>query len=275
MGLGAVAREGRLVLGPEPQGFAAWFPGWQFEAGTRYWLSFGKFQKDLGGDSSSANANVLVSRLSYHSEGNSGEFFTRVDSPQRLFIKGLVGTGSLSSGYMNDEDWAQLEILGVGNQGSWPTSSTSTVAYSNTRSNVQGTIAYATGDIGYNLFEAPDYKFGPFIGYNYYRENKQAYGCVQISNEFSDCVTPIPNTVLAITEDDTWNSLRVGFNGDVMLLPAPALERGCGLHSLHAVQRRRHSLAADRRRQPDLDGNRPRHGRAARRDPDLLFHAGL
>jgi opacity protein-like surface antigen/outer membrane protease len=207
--------------GAEPRGFAAWFSGWQFEAGTRYWLSFGKFQKDLGGDSSSANANVLVSRLSYHSEGDSGEFFTRVDSPQRLFVKGLIGTGSLSSGYLNDEDWAQVGIAGVASSslGSWPSTSSSTVAYSNTRSNVQGTLGYATADIGYNLMEAPDYKFGAFIGYNYYRENKQAYGCVQISNEFSDCVTPLPNTVLAITEDDTWNSLRVGFNGDMMLLP--------------------------------------------------------
>jgi opacity protein-like surface antigen/outer membrane protease len=203
-----------------PQGFAAWFPGWQFEAGTRYWLSFGKFQKDLGGDASSANANVLVSRLSYHSQANSGEFFTRVDSPQRLFVKGLVGTGALSSGYMNDEDWAQLAIAGVVSGSSWPTTSSSTVAYSNTRSNaVQGTIAYATADIGYNLLQSPEYKFGPFIGYNYYRENKNAYGCVQISNEFSDCVTPLSNTVLGITENDTWNSLRVGFNGDVVLLP--------------------------------------------------------
>jgi opacity protein-like surface antigen/outer membrane protease len=203
---------------PAPQGFAAWFAGWQFEAGTRYWLSSGKFQKDLGGSSSGADANVLVSRLSYHSQANSGEFFTRVDTPQRLFVKGLVGTGAVSSGYMNDEDWAQIEILGV--SPGWPTSSSSTVAYSNTRSNaVQGTIAYATGDIGYNLLQAPDYKFGAFIGYNYYRENKDAYGCVQISNEFSDCITPIPNSVLAITENDTWNSLRIGVNGDVTLLP--------------------------------------------------------
>lgn len=201
-----------------PANPATWFPGWQFQAGTRYWLSFGKFQKDLGGSASSADANVLVSRLSYHSQANSGEFFTRVDSPDRLFVKGLVGTGALSSGYMNDEDWAQIGILGV--TPGWPTSSSSTVAYSNTRSNaVQGTIAYATGDIGYNLLESADYKFGPFIGYNYYREKKDAYGCVQISNEFSDCVTPFPNSVLGITENDTWNSLRVGFNGDAVLLP--------------------------------------------------------
>jgi opacity protein-like surface antigen/outer membrane protease len=211
------------VAGAAPQGFAAWFPGWQFEAGTRYWLSFGKFQKDLGGDASSANANVLVSRLSYHSQANSGEFFTRIDTPQRIFVKGLVGAGALSSGYMNDEDWAVVDIAGVASGGlsSWMSNSSSPVAYSNTRSNaVQGTIAYATADIGYNLLQSPEYKFGPFIGYNYYRENKQAYGCVQISNEFSDCVTPLPNTVLGITEDDTWNSLRVGFNGDMMLLPS-------------------------------------------------------
>ena len=202
-----------------PSGIAAWFAGWEFQAGTRYWLSFGKFQKDLGGDASGADANVLVSRLSYHSQANSGEFFTRIDSPERLFVKGLVGTGAISSGYMNDEDWG-AEIAGIasGQGNAWPATPTS-VPYSNTRSTVQGTIAYAIGDIGYNLLQTVDYKFGPFIGYNFYREKKDAYGCAQISNELSDCVPALPNSVLGITENDTWNSLRVGVNGDVVLLP--------------------------------------------------------
>ena len=56
-----------------------------------------------------------------------------------------------------------------------------------------------------------------FVGYNYYRENKSAYGCTQIANPLSDCVPAIPSSVLSITEDDTWQSLRVGVNGDIMI----------------------------------------------------------
>ena len=55
-----------------------------------------------------------------------------------------------------------------------------------------------------NFFRGPGYKLGAFAGYNYYRENKSAYGCSQIANPLSDCVPAISSSVLVITEDDTW-----------------------------------------------------------------------
>ena len=82
---------------------------------------------------------------------------------------------------------------------------------------VQGNIDYATLDLGYDFFRGPGYKLGAFVGYNFYRENKSAYGCTQIANPLSDCVPAIPSSVLVITEDDTWQSLRVGVNGQVMI----------------------------------------------------------
>jgi opacity protein-like surface antigen/outer membrane protease len=203
---------------PVSVGGAAWLPpgspaprfaGWEFEAGARYWYSFGKFQKDLGGTTSPGNANVLVSRLTYNSVANSGEIFARVESPDRMFVKGFVGTGALASGHMNDEDWL---IFGQ------------TVPYSNTLSDpVKGTISYATGDVGYDILWSVNYRLGAFIGYNYYRDKKDAYGCTQIANSFSDCVPAIPASQLGISENDTWNSLRVGVNGDVTLLPGLSL----------------------------------------------------
>jgi opacity protein-like surface antigen len=183
---------------------AAWAPGWDVEAGARYWLSFGRFQKDLGSGTTPATANVLNSRLIYDTTANSGEFFGRVETPQNIFVKGFVGGGKLASGKLNDEDWG----LGGG-----------VVPYSNTISDpVTGKISYATVDVGWDVFRAPDHKLGAFAGYNYYREDKAAYGCVQIANQFSDCVPSIPSSVLGITEDDTWRSLRVGLNGEIMLL---------------------------------------------------------
>ena len=41
----------------------------------------------------------------------------------------------------------------------------------------------------------------------------------QDANPCSDCVPSLPNTVLAITENNTWQALRVGVNGQMMLLP--------------------------------------------------------
>jgi len=147
-------------------------------------------------------ANVLNSRLTYDATANSGELFGRIESPQNVFVKGNIGVGSLLSGQLNDEDWA---IFG------------GTVAYSNTVSSVQGDMDYATVDLGYDVFRGYGYKLGAFVGYNYYKENKSAYGCTQIANPLSDCAPAIPGSVLSITEDDTWQSLRLGVNGEIMI----------------------------------------------------------
>jgi opacity protein-like surface antigen len=194
----------------------AWAPGWEFEGGGRYWYSYGKFQKDLGTGTSASTANVLNSRLTYDSIANSGEVFGRIDSPSRLFVKGFVGGGSLSSGHMNDEDWNLPGIV----TGDGP------AAYSNTISNpVKGSISYGTIDGGFNFLEGPWYKVGGFVGYNYYRDDKSAYGCVQIAAPNSDCsaanpaIPPVPSSTLGITENDTWKSLRLGTNAEFMPFP--------------------------------------------------------
>ncbi|MFL9499961.1 outer membrane beta-barrel protein [Rhodopseudomonas palustris] len=170
------------------------------EVGGRVWYSSGRFQKDLGATVDQGTQNVLISRLTYQSTAASGEAFGRVDGPYDTFLKGFAGGGTLLSGHMNDEDWIATEDI----------------PYSNTLSDpVKGSIAYATLDVGYNLLRGADYKFGGFVGYNYYRENKSAYGCVQTAGATSlVCAQPISATVLGITQNDTWHSLRVGLNGE-------------------------------------------------------------
>lgn len=182
--------------------------GWELDAGARYWYSSGTFQKDLGSTTNPALANILNSRLTYNTTANSGELFGRIESPQNVFLKGNIGIGSLLGGHLNDEDWAISGACCVGG---------AAVAYSNTVSSVQGDIDYATLDLGYDFFRGAGYRLGAFVGYNYYRENKSAYGCTQIANPLSDCSPAIPNSVLAITEDDTWQSIRVGANGEIMI----------------------------------------------------------
>ena len=176
--------------------------GWDVDVGVRDWYSSGRFQKDLGSTTNPALANILNSRLTYNTTANSGELFGRIEAPQNVFIKGNLGIGSILNGQLNDEDWA---IFG------------GTVPYSNTTSSVKGEIAYATVDLGYDFFRGAGYKLGAFVGYNYFKENKSAYGCTQIANQLSDCVPSIDSSVLVITENDTWNSLRVGVAGDIMV----------------------------------------------------------
>ena len=175
-------------------------PGIEVEIGGRTWYSSGRFQKDLGATTDQAKQNVLVSRLTYDTTAASGEVFGRIDSSQNIFLKGFVGGGKILSGNMHDEDWLIFN---------------GTVPYSNTLSTVTGDIGYATVDVGYSLFRGPSANVGTFVGYNYFRENKSAYGCAQVANRFSDCVPSIPNSTLGITEDTKWNSFRVGVNGVV------------------------------------------------------------
>jgi opacity protein-like surface antigen/outer membrane protease len=205
------------VKAPTPIIFVA--SGWEFEAGARDWYSSSTFQKNLG-STNPALANNLISRLTYDTTANSGELFGRIESPQNIFVKGNVGVGSLLGGQLNDEDWRLAPSLG----NPCVTATTSCVAYSNTVSSVQGDIDYATLDLGYDFFRGAGYKLGAFVGYNYYRENKSGYGCTQIANPLSDCAPAYPSSVLVITEDDTWQSLRVGVNGDIMITDRLKLE---------------------------------------------------
>jgi opacity protein-like surface antigen/outer membrane protease len=182
---------------------AAYVPDAEIEIGGRTWYSSGSFQKDLGSTPYQAQQNLLNSRLTYDTTAASGELFGRIDSSSNLFLKGFIGGGGVLSGNMHDEDWLIFD---------------QTVPYSNTVSSVTGDLAYATVDAGYSLFRGPSARVGGFIGYNYFRENKSAYGCSQIANNNSDCVPSISNSVLSITEDDRWDSLRIGLNGVVTLV---------------------------------------------------------
>lgn len=176
----------------------------QVEVGGRVWYSSGRFQKDLGATVNSPQQDVLVSRLTYDTTSASGEVFGRIDTSSNIFLKGFIGGGNHLSGNMHDEDWV---IFGA------------TVPYSNTLSNpVKGDLNYATVDVGYALFHGATSKVGGFVGYNYFKESKSAYGCAQIANNNSDCVPALPGSTLGITEDNKWNSVRVGVNGVLGLM---------------------------------------------------------
>src|SRR6516225_4823295 len=148
---------------------AGYVPDADVEIGARVWYSSGRFQKDLGATVDPTQSSNLISRLTYNTTAATGEVFGRVDSPSNIFLKGFLDGGAITSGNLHDEDWAAPIVPGQ------------IVPYSNTVSTVNGDLAYGTIDAGYSVFRGPSTNVGGFIGFNYYRENKRAYGLYEAS----------------------------------------------------------------------------------------------
>jgi opacity protein-like surface antigen len=173
---------------------------WQIESGARFWYSTGKTKKDLF----DVPGTALVSRLTYTGlNGYSGESYARADHRMGFFLKGYLGTGKLSNGNLQDEDFPPF-----------------LVPYSSTNSSQRdGSISYGSVDAGYNFWRTPTGKLGAFAGYHYYQERLNAYGCMQNGLNPGICGAPgIPNNILVISQDNKWHSLRIGLNGDVALM---------------------------------------------------------
>jgi opacity protein-like surface antigen len=188
-----------------------WWSGWGAQGGTRYFGSWGRFQKDIGNFTSAGLPNLSnVSRLTYSGlQTSSGEFYGRIDSPWRLFVKGYVGGGVARSGQMNDEDFG-IPLFGT------------YAAYSNTLSDATANITYGAIDAGANILDGPGYKVGAFVGYFYLNQAMKAFGCQPLAN--INCIPNVPSTGSAIiTENDTWQALRVGVGGETLLINRLAL----------------------------------------------------
>ena len=188
--------------------------GWEVDAGTRYWYSSGK-EKNTSG------TGTLISQLTYSNlTGQSGELFARVDTQSRSFVKGYVGTGAITGGKNTDEDW------GAGTQNK--------TGFQVADGTTSGWLNYAAADIGYNVLRDWNYKFGPFVGYSYFRQNINTYGCNFSVPAGQACATngqAATPEYTVLTEDETWQSFRVGvsavatiwdrfgISGDVAYLP--------------------------------------------------------
>jgi len=175
---------------------------WQFDVGTRLWFSSGKIgapQPLLG---NAPLPSTINSRLTYiNLDGISGETFGRADHASGVFVKGYVGAGAITHGDLIDEDFP-----GFGG------------AYSNTVSPVSGSLGYATLDLGYTFLKGPGGRLGAFVGYNYFRQHLDGFGCNQAAGD-TTCVG-VDAAFQVFNEDDHFNSLRVGLSTDFWLTDA-------------------------------------------------------
>jgi outer membrane protease len=203
---------------PQPSAFA-------FEAGTRYWYSFGNYR--FAFSNGVQGFGTPTSTLDWKNlEAHSGEVFARLDHrPTGLFVKGMLGGGAITSGYIDDKDFFE-------GQGK----------FSDTRSQVQnGSLAYAMIDVGWAFQPAHSVKVGVFAGYHYWSEKATAYGllCKQqqpaLGCAFVGAV-PLGYDVASLRYEPTWHVVRIGMdakvaidqnwsvNGEIAAVPYAALE---------------------------------------------------
>jgi hypothetical protein len=167
-------------------------PTYSAEVGLRFWYGQTTTSKNLY-DNTGA---LLVSRLTYGDLSIfAAEAYGRFDLDKRWFLKGYVGGGAFRKGNLKDEDFPPVIA---------PYSATLSVQQ-------DGTPIYAALDAGFNVVWGPDFRVGLFGGFHYLNQTVSAFGCTQTAFNPSICgLTPIPNQVKAITQDNNWYSLRVG-----------------------------------------------------------------
>ena len=175
-------------------------PAYQLDFAARYWYGNSKTSKNLY-DLPSSSSN-MISRLTYnHLNTHAGELFGRVGFTNGWFVKGYVGAGGIAKGSLTDEDFPP---------GIDPYSSTNSEQHG-------GTLTYVSADVGYNIVRGGDFRVGAFVGYHYFNEGVNAFGCVQTAGNGDICNPAIPTSVAVISQSNRWQSVRLGLDGTVLL----------------------------------------------------------
>ncbi len=175
----------------EPLFYVKPIPQWEAEVGGRYFFGSGQTRLQLFGP---VPSSLLVSQLTYSNlNTNAGEIFGRVEHISGFFLKGYLGGSGLNAGSLKDEDFPPV-----------------VVPYSSTNSDQHGgQLRYGTVDFGWD-WRSQNWRLGFFAGYLYYAEHLNAYGCAQTASNPFICVPSIPNSVLTLTDNATWNAARFG-----------------------------------------------------------------
>ncbi len=171
---------------------------WYLETGIRYWLGEGKYKQNLY----DLSGSVLLSRLTYQDvTTHTAEGFWKLNHQNGVFFKGYIGGGSNTAGAFIDEDFPPALTV-----------------YSRTKSDQNdGRLNYFSVDLGYDLYQGEHYKISPFLGYHYWLTHYNGFGLTQTANIAANDSPQISNATDTLNYNTSWNSLRLGLNGEVQL----------------------------------------------------------
>ena len=181
------------------------------ELGVRYWFSSAKSTRSHNAQSLEPTLGNPTSVLTYTNlDAHSLELHGRKSFAGDWFVKGNAGLGTITGGSLRDEDFNVGQVT--------DTDTTSTVKGNG--------LGYATLDLGYTLWRTSNASAGLFIGYQYWRERLDAYGVVFTVPPVG---ATVPDSVPAITNEVTWQSLRVGLTSTASLGPRSRLSADVAL----------------------------------------------
>jgi hypothetical protein len=195
-----------------------------FEGGARYWFSSGSMKFGFTNGSpyfGNPTSTLDWQRLTAHT----GEVFARIDHmPSGVFVKGLVGGGSIKDGHIVDRDFFVTQFK-----------------FSDTTSDVSnGNSRFAMFDVGWAYSPLPNMRLGFFVGYHYWHEKVTANGI--LCNIASTLGCPSINAVVTgfdtpvLSYEPTWHAVRIGaesklwvndrwsFSGEFAVIPYAVMQ---------------------------------------------------
>lgn len=180
---------------------------WEANLGARVFISSGTVGAPQPLLNTSDIGDILASRLVFSQlTGISEEAYARFDHESGMFVKGYLGAGTIINGQLNDEDFPAEN------------------AYSNTFSNADGNLSYGVIDLGYSFLKTAAANTGLLIGYNYNAQTLKIYNCRQLAGD-NVCAanSAVLNDYLVLSENDSFNSLRLGLVSQYQITPKLSL----------------------------------------------------
>lgn len=177
----------------------AWAQGDEF--GARYWYSEGRTSRAHNAQSvfpvlGNPTSVLTWSDLTAHSLELHGRKNFLGGADRRWYVKGYAGFGNITSGSLRDQDFLAGQVPD-----------------GDTISKVKGdSLTYWSADLGTDVWQSSKGRAGFFFGYHFWREAVDVFGVVPAS-------PPIPDSVLVISNEVTWQSLRLGFAGQWNVSP--------------------------------------------------------
>lgn len=167
----------------------------EFEPSIQFWKSEGKTTWNHNAQQANPALGNPTSQLTYSGMKSDIIELGLTVRHGDFFGIATVGTGSIDSGNLQDEDWLAGQVK-----------------FSDTNSAIRGDeLHYWMLDGGRHLLWVPRATLAAFIGVGQYYETIDAFG---VTDNFTGAIT-VPSSRKVITNEARWSFFRIGLNGKV------------------------------------------------------------